>query len=79
MEDLTAIACLVWALKYLEATKSLLRFWKIMMGRTYHATAWSAIFASHITVGLTIPELKKVPMPDCEADWLQWDVQLTQW
>ena len=48
------------------------------MGRTYHATASSAIFASHVTAGLTIPGLKKVPMPGCEADQPRWNVQSTR-
>jgi len=33
----------------------------------YHATAMSAIFASHVKRGLTTPGLKKVPMPGCKT------------
>lgn len=56
------------SLRYLTAAKSLLRFGQRTVGTTYHAMASSAIFASQVKAGLTIPGLKKVPTPGCRAD-----------
>ena len=48
--------------------RTLIRFGEMTVGKMYHAKASSNIFASHVKAGFTIPGLKKVPMPGCEAD-----------